>query len=54
MNLSNGLITCCVALAITGLQGYALYLGHNGQILTTTIAVLSAMAGFAVGRSITK
>lgn len=40
---SNIIITAI--LAIAGLMGWALYLGHNGQLLLAIVAVIAGLAG---------
>lgn len=37
--------------AITGLTSYALFLGHNGVIFTSVIAVISGLAGYEAAKT---
>lgn len=37
--------------AIALLTGFALYLGYNGGILNTTIAVLAGLGGYTLGKA---
>lgn len=42
---------CIIAAIVTigGLEGFALYLGFNGVILSAAIAVIAGLAGFGGG-----
>jgi hypothetical protein len=44
-------VPCIIAAIVTigGLELYALYLGHNGVILSATIGVIAGLAGFGGG-----
>ncbi|MBA7581335.1 hypothetical protein ES708_23237 [subsurface metagenome] len=37
-------------IAITALEGYALYLGINGVLLAGTAAIIAGLGGFTAGR----
>lgn len=40
-----------VAMVVVGaLEGYALYLGHNGLLLTSAIGVICVLAGVKAGK----
>lgn len=44
-------VPCIIAaiVAIGALEAYALYLGHNGVILSASIGVIAGLAGFGGG-----
>lgn len=43
-------MTRVVAIAsITVMEGFALYLGHNGLLLTLAVATVAGIAGFEIG-----
>ena len=44
----NVCIVCTAMVCLTGLEGYALYLGMNGVLLTTSVAVIAGLAGLSM------
>jgi len=42
-------VKICAILGIVVLEGIALFMGMDGVLLSSTIAVIAAIAGFVVG-----
>jgi len=44
----EGLALVLAVLGIVALDGYALYLGHDGQLLALSVGALAGIAGFKI------
>ena len=39
-------VAICAIICITSLEAWALYLGHDGLILSATLAIIAGIAGY--------